>query len=103
MTRSPAATPVWTALLDAAGHGRDLLGHDLVAAVDAALDGVGLALEAALAATDQALGAGARLAGLRLATALEAAQGDPATGVSVSATSVATPVTRSRASSTAPT
>ena len=41
-------------------------------------DGVRLALEAALAATDQALGAGARLAGLRLAAALEAAQGDAA-------------------------
>src|SRR4051794_27110607 len=66
-------------LLDAAGDRRDLLRHDVVAAVDVTLDGVGLALDAALAATDQALGAGARPAGLRLATALEAAHGDAAT------------------------
>ena len=55
-------------LLDAAGDRRDLLRHDVVAAVDVAADGVGLALDAALAATDQALGTRARLAGLRLAT-----------------------------------
>src|SRR4051794_28039659 len=66
-------------LLDAAGDGRDLLRHDVVAAVALTPDGVGLALHAALAATDQALGAGARLAGLRLAAALEAAQRDAAT------------------------
>ena len=77
MTRSPAATPAWTASSTRPDDRRDLLGHDVVAAVDLTLDGVGLALEAALAATDHALGAGARLAGLRLAAALEAAQGDP--------------------------
>src|SRR3954451_16131113 len=66
-------------LLDAAGDRRDLLRHDVVPAVDLTPDGVGLALDAALAATDQELGAGARLAGLRLATALEATQGHTAT------------------------
>src|SRR6476619_7918493 len=66
-------------LLDAARDRRDLLRHDVVAAVDLTPDGVGLALHAALAATDQALGTRARLAGLRLATALEATQGDAAT------------------------
>src|SRR3954454_19498385 len=50
-------------LLDAPGDRRDLLRHDVVPAVDLTPDGVGLALDAALAATDQALGAGARLAG----------------------------------------
>src|SRR5919202_3004431 len=63
--------------LDAVRHGRDLLRHDVVAALGLTLDGVDLALEAALAATDEALGAGAHLAGLRLAATLEAAQGDP--------------------------
>src|SRR3954466_8330489 len=58
-------------LLDATGDRRDLLRHDVVPAVDLTPDGVGLALDAALAATDQALGTRARLAGLRLATALE--------------------------------
>ena len=78
MTRSPAATPVWIASSTRPDTVATCCGHDVVAAVGLTLDGVRLALEAALAATDQALGAGARLAGLRLATALEAAQGDPA-------------------------
>ena len=65
-------------VLDAAGHGGDLLGHDVVATVGLTRDSVRLTLDAALAATDQALGTRARLAGLRRATALEAAQGDPA-------------------------
>ena len=65
-------------VFDAARHGGDLGGHDVVATAGLTRDSVRLTLEAALAATDQALGTRARLAGLRRATALEAAQGDPA-------------------------
>src|SRR3954447_11752719 len=65
--------------LDAVRDLRDLLGHDVVATRGLALDGADLAVETALAATDEALGARAHLAGLGLAATLEAAQGDPAT------------------------
>src|SRR5687768_7377903 len=53
---------------------RDPLGHDVVAALGLTLDGADLALEAALATADEALGARADLAGLGLAATLEAAQ-----------------------------
>src|SRR3954447_1558599 len=65
--------------LDAIRDLRDLLRHDVVAALGLALDGADLAVETALAATDDALGTRAGLAGLRLAAALEAAQRDAAT------------------------
>src|SRR3954454_18812591 len=65
--------------LDAVRDLRDLLGHDVVATRGLALDGADLTVETALAATDEALGARAHLAGLGLAATLEAAQGDAAT------------------------
>src|SRR4051794_19192999 len=65
--------------LDAIRDLRDLLRHDVVAALGLALDGADLTVEAPLAATDDALGARAHLAGLRLAATLEAAQRDAAT------------------------
>src|SRR4051794_16453263 len=64
--------------LDAVGDLRDLLRHDVVATRGLTLDGADLTVEAALAATDDALGTRARLAGLRLAATLEAAQRDAA-------------------------
>src|SRR3954468_18205821 len=65
--------------LDAVRDLRDLLRHDVVAALGLALDGADLTVQTPLAATDDALGARAHLAGLRLAATLEAAQRDAAT------------------------
>src|SRR3954453_1618212 len=64
--------------LDAVRDLRDLLRHDVVATRGLTLDGADLTVETALAATDEALGARAHLAGLGLAATLEAAEGDPA-------------------------
>src|SRR4051795_8967126 len=65
--------------LDAVRDLRDLLRDDVVATLGLALDGADLAVETALAATDDPLGTRAGLAGLRLAATLEAAQRDAAT------------------------
>ena len=78
MTRSPAATPVWIASSTRPDTVATCLVTTLLRRLASRATALRLALEAALAATDQALGTRARLAGLRLATALEAAQGDPA-------------------------
>src|SRR5215210_7642471 len=64
--------------LDAVRDLRDLLRHDVVATGGLTLDGADLAVETALAATDDPLGTRAHLARLRVAATLEAAQGDPA-------------------------
>src|SRR3954452_9733691 len=61
-------------LLDAAGDRRELLRHDVVAAVDLPPDGVGLAVHAALAAKYQAQGDWSRLARLRQTKASEPTQ-----------------------------
>ena len=67
-------------LLDAAGHRRRPAAvTTLLRRSTSRATALVSRCEAALAATDQALGTRARLAGLRLATALEAAQGDTAT------------------------
>jgi len=54
------------------GDGRQALGHDVVATVGLALDPVGLALEGATVAADEALDARAGELGLALAATLEA-------------------------------
>ena len=77
-TRSPAATPAWTVSSMRPATVATCLVTTLLATLGLTRDGVRLAVEAALAAADDALGAGAHLAGLGLAATLEAAQGDAA-------------------------